>query len=128
MGTEVIDKISQYVDALAASLGVAATHVYEVMIRQMVAEGIVYGVLLSLLYIVVAIVVLKLAKLTVVKWESLTVKGWDYPVFVGWFVGGSLFTALTITVFSTVPESVMKLCNPEYFIIRDILSVIKGAV
>lgn len=127
MNPEILEKVTQYIDSLAASLGVAATHVYETMVRQMVVEGVVYSVVLTLLLIGVSVAGVRLIKLTFARRETIYRNDWEAPVFIGWTIGGLGYVILSIVVVSVVPESVMKIFNPEYFVIRDILSVVKGA-
>lgn len=126
MGTEIIDRVSQYIDALAANLGVAASHVYETMVRQTVLEGIVYTAA-SVLFVILGLFAL--------------IKTWKYalsekavrngsvefmaPICV---VGSFVYAILTIGALINLPDTVMKVFNPEYFVIREILDVVKGAV
>lgn len=128
MNPEVLDKVTQYIDSIAASLGVAAAHVYETMTRQMVVEGVVYSAILTLLLIGATVGGVKLIKLTTTRWETIYRNDWEAPVIIGWVTGGLGYVILSIVVVLVVPESAMKIFNPEYFVIRDILSVIKGAV
>lgn len=127
MNPEVLDKVTQYIDSIAASLGVAAAHVYETMTRQMVVEGVVYSAILTLLLIGATVGGVKLIKLTTTRWETIYRNDWEAPVIIGWVTGGLGYVILSTVVVLVVPESVMKIFNPEYFVIRDILSVIKGA-
>lgn len=126
MGTEIIDKVSQYIDALAANLGVAASHVYETMVRQMVVEGVVYSIFLSLLLAVLTFLGIKLIKITVAKWDEIYRDDWEAFVYIGWVVGGIAYIILLIASVVTIPESIMRIYNPEYFVIRDLLSIVKG--
>ncbi|MCY9532939.1 hypothetical protein M5X06_12725 [Paenibacillus alvei] len=127
MGTEIIDRVSQYIDALAANLGVAASHVYETMVRQMVVEGAVYSIFLSSLLAALTVLGIKLIKLTVAKKDKIYRDDWEAFVYIGWVVGGIAYIILLIASIVIVPESVMKIYNPEYFVIRDLLSIVKGA-
>lgn len=126
MSEVIIDKVAQYIEALAASLGVAAAHVYEVMARQKVTEGIVYSVLLPVIVVVATVAGVKLAKLTVKNWEELYRNDVEAPITVAWVFGGIAYLVLIIATIANLPEYVMKIYNPEYYVIREILGVIKG--
>lgn len=126
MNEQLIEKVTEYVDQLAVSLGVAAEHVYVVMARQMSVEGIVYSALYLTLIIGLPIVVVKLAKLTIRKWDDIYKYDIDAIVLAMWILGG-IVSAINITgSILSLPDALMKVGNPEYYVIREILDIFGG--
>ncbi|WP_103110254.1 hypothetical protein [Brevibacillus reuszeri] len=115
------DKIAEYIESLAQQLGVAVTHVYEVMTRQMVAEGITYGLLSLAVVVVIPIVVYKLARLTMEKYNE----DMEFYVFMGWFIGGIGALILFAASLLSLPDYVMHVVNPEYYTVKEILDALK---
>ena len=106
------DKITQYLEQMAAKLGVAAEHVYGVFVRQYIAEGIVI-----LLATVVAAI--GLYKFSQILWERY--KTDSAVVLIG------AITAITVTLgFEQVSEGIKRVINPEYYVIRDIVNAVAG--
>lgn len=143
------EKAFEYIDAIAAKLGVAATQILEVMAKQMVVEGIIYGIitllLLTLSGYIVSVLIRSVAyrkyKTEVVKnsWgEEVSVKVPDsLPTKIYESLGEDGRIGLSILAFAvvgiitlasifTLSESVMKIINPEYYVIREILNLLGG--
>ena len=139
MSEQVIEMVTQYIDALAAKLGVAAEHVYEVMIKQMVFEGAV-GLTASLLCLILSVLVLWKsipAFLKAEKEHDLHLYGENYDRIKRSDAERRAMVALIISIIFGVvgiasigvviiggPQFLMQILNPEYYVIREILSAL----
>ena len=112
--------IKQYIDELAQSLGVAADHVYGLLVKQQIADGIVTiiafiatgAVLVTVFYIAVKREDFRKSELTVT-----------------WFIGIASGMILFVTLLAGAVEitgAVKQLINPEYYAIKEIMDVFKG--
>jgi hypothetical protein len=108
--TGVKERIFAYIDAIADSLGVAAEHVYGIMVRQQYAISIV-------LFIVSAI-----ALITLIVGIIGMVRTKDDARFA--------FTALSILSFAglvmALINGLLRYLNPEYYAIREIINAVAG--
>ncbi|MBR8661185.1 hypothetical protein [Brevibacillus sp. NL20B1] len=116
------DKITQYLEQMAAKLGVAAEHVYGVLVRQQVAEGIAF----TIGAVIAVFVLFRLGRWIYRNYEAN--KG-DYMsdwgmilLFFLIFGGGGGVGAMVVGLIG-----VMQIINPEYYAIREIMDVIGGA-
>jgi hypothetical protein len=119
MKTKIYDKATEYIDSIAQSLGVAAEHVYGILVRQQIADGvttlIIFGVLLAVFGTVVGV--------------SLKKANWsedDVYCYVALFGGIALAFIFVIGCFESA-GAIKQLINPEYYAIKEIMDVIKGA-
>ena len=108
------EQLTQYIDTIAAKLGVAAEHVYGVLVQQAYVNGIrglVTGVLL------------------------LTITAFLIPLIIRGFKTNNeemvisllLISAITVVFgFGFTYSGVGELINPEYYAIRELLDVVKG--
>ncbi|QLI77124.1 hypothetical protein [Bacillus pumilus] len=120
-----MDKALAYIDKLAAKLGVAAEHVYGVLVKQAVVGGVI-STIMMLSAIVVAVLFTK----------SLAEKSRDYqkrvgPYDVNWYQVIQCLTGIAVVVLCIVtlvigPEMIGKIINPEYYAIKEILDTIGG--
>lgn len=137
MNQEVTNKVFEYVDALAEKLGVASEFVLGVMLKQQFIQGII-GILTTVILLLVAYVLTAKTTPKVYKWMKKDIERkrensrWthdmlDYPhiIIPGFAVLFILGIATGIHLFSVLPESINKLFNPEYFVIKEILNVFK---
>jgi small-conductance mechanosensitive channel len=120
---KVFEKVTQYIDALAAKLGVAAEHVYGVLVRQQVAEGIVDIVVGTLV-----LAVLIFALMVLIKKVELPriVDEFDLLEYV--FVAAILLLIIGLPgsyAVSEISDGIKHVINPEYYAIREILNAIK---
>jgi hypothetical protein len=143
MKEKAFEKVTDYIDAVAAKLGVAAEHVYGVLLRQSFATGIadtVLGVILLAVLITICTLIIKAyTKAEYKRDEGRIYSSHEIPVnfyaklkdFIDdndlfWF----LFTIVSIclAIFSIVCLycGILELINPEYYAIKDILSAISG--
>lgn len=131
MDTKLTDKVFEYIDALAQKLGVASELIFRFVTKQVVTEGITYTALslVGLLFVFVAYKVIN----KILAWTKKDIvendNEWaDYPhsiisiIIIGVF---SLICFILI-VFNILPESIMKIANPEYYTLKEIMSVING--
>lgn len=126
MNEQLVEKITTYIDQLSVGLGVAAEHVYGVMVRQLIVEGIVYSTLLLTLIIGLTIAVVKLAKLTIRNWEDVEYSDFHTSVTGAWVVGGIAYIIILLICAFNLPHELMKIGNPEYYVIREFLNVLGG--
>jgi hypothetical protein len=116
MNEKVIDKAFGYIDSVAQKLGVAAEHVWPLMIKQQVVGGITdlfFGVVLA----VAAYLLIRQAMKDLTTYEGSEERG-----LVLSFLGG----IAAIFAFFCIYFSVGPIINPEYYAIQEILEVIKG--
>jgi hypothetical protein len=123
MNEKVFEKVTQYIDALAAKLGVAAEHVYGVLVRQQVAEGIVNIIVGTLV-----LAVLIFALMVLIKKVELPriVDEFDLLGYV--FVAAILLLIIGLPgsyAVSEISDGIKQVINPEYYAIREILDAIK---
>jgi ABC-type polysaccharide/polyol phosphate export permease len=123
MNNKVFEKVTEYIDAIAAKLGVAAEHVYGVLVRQQVAEGItdiVTGVIILVLVITGALIFSKKIKVRFIEDE--------FDAFI-LFIGGLLFLVLFVAPIGysieNISDGIKHIVNPEYYAIKEILRAIK---
>ncbi|MED0863757.1 hypothetical protein [Bacillus safensis] len=119
-----MDKAMAYIDKLAAKLGVAAEHVYGVLVEQAVADGI-SNVIIGVAVITVLIVALSAGKKAFVK-SNVSV-GWD---FLDWSML-TVFVGLVMVIgfgfgLSILTDGIKATINPEYYAIKELLDTIGG--
>lgn len=120
MGEVIYGDIKQYIDELAQSLGVAAEHVYEILVRQQISDGIITIIATSLVWAALATAFYKAVKRDDFYEGKVTV-----TFIIGVASGVGIFFALIIGSFESI-AAVKQLINPEYYAIREIMDVIKG--
>lgn len=119
MNDKIVDKATQYIDAIASKLGVASEHVYGLLVKQAIVSGVldlIFGVAL----IIATYVLVRMS-----IWLATSEKAYDndlepYGVFTG--IG-----ALVALIFGIVCmySGVGELINPEYYAIKEIMDVFK---
>ena len=119
MKEKIYEKATEYIETLASSMGVAAEHVYGVLVRQQFAEGITLTVLLPVILVVLGLILRFCIKK---QNENYNDDGYMVAtVLLGIFTGLLLVVSLFV-----IPESIMKMINPEYYAIKEIMDVLKG--
>lgn len=118
-------ELTKYIDQMAAKLGVAASHVYEIVIRQTVISGIVNTVLQVFIMIAIYVAFRKGWRYSRDKWRE-----WDdhdnaFLATTVWVVGGIVCGAAFIGCLITLPNAIMSIFNPEYYAIKTILEAVK---
>ncbi|GEM_PF-6041872 len=112
--------VTEAISRMAQSLGIAAEHLYGVLIKQMVAEGVAYAsicvvvLLLSLALAIGSIVALRRA-----------LKGGSEALYGVALVTGIPALMIGVIALTELPENVMKTLNPEYYAIERIIKQLK---
>ena len=118
------EKIIEYIDALSVKLGVAAEHVYEVLVRQKIVEGMVYSIV-TLGVLIASIVAFKKSLQSFFKcYEQDEDKVFGLGI-VSVVFGLVLAISLIVTI-ASLPDQILKIYNPEYYAIKTILDAIGG--
>jgi len=127
------EKAFEYIDAIAANLGVAAEHVYGALLKQAMVSGLRSVVYIILCLAVVYMVIRLLKKVyTDVKDgnnNSIFLDGWDISAagIIASFSGGIALFILFIAIIANISNATTALLNPEYWALKEILDTIKGA-
>jgi hypothetical protein len=116
-----VDQIGVVIGKMAHQLGVASEHVYEVYTKQVFFEGLVYSSL-SALFILILVIA------NIVVWVNTRYSDNDNK----WFARGIAFVVLfifggMIAMEGLVPN-LLKVFNPEYYTIKEIMNMLKGVV
>lgn len=119
------DKIGGFIDELAKQLGVAAEHVYEILVRQQYVDGI--GMLVkSGIWIVLFLVVwIAMTKLFYKKWDRIEDDA-QFGIGMLSLVLGIVTVIMTFIIIGDVTLGIKKLLNPEYYALEDIMQFIQG--
>ena len=126
------EKAFEYIDAIAANLGVAAEHVYGAVLKQAMVSG-----LRSVVYIIICLAV-SYAIIKVLKRVYSDVKEDEEGLFVdsygvtlgGVFAlifGGIALVIMFFVIMADISNASTALLNPEYWALKEILDTIKGA-
>jgi hypothetical protein len=123
MSEQFQQKIMEYIDAIAHSLGVATQFVFETLVKQKLIEGYVHTGILAVIWIVYLILFPK-----VFGWlrKSVKEKGWDEPKILSGFGIVIVSFAVIFASILALPDSLMKIFNPQYYALKDILDAVKG--
>lgn len=126
------DKAFEYIDAIAANLGVAAEHVYGALLKQAMVSGLI-SVLYIIICLAVSYVIIKILKTVYAdvkaEEESLFVDGFGISlagVFAVIF-GGIAIVIMFFVIMAEISNATTALLNPEYWALKEILDTIKGA-
>ena len=126
------EKAFEYIDAIAANLGVAAEHVYGALLKQAMVSG-----LRSVVYIIICLAV-SYAIIKVLKRVYSDVKEDEEGLFIdsygvtlgGVFAlifGGIALVIMFFVIMADISNASTALLNPEYWALKEILDTIKGA-
>lgn len=119
------EEITKYIDQMAAKLGVAASHVYEIVIRQTIISGIVNTVLQVLIMTAIYVAFRKGWRYSRDRWDDWCADSDELYAILVWAVGGIACGALFIVCLITTPDAIMSIFNPEYYAIKTILEAVK---
>src|SRR5690625_2832396 len=108
------EKIAEYIETLAAKLGVAAEHVYGVLVRQAFVDG-VRGVIFAIVLAGVSYLMFRITT-RVIRSED--------EAFAIFPIAAFVITLVMALVF--MYNGIGQLINPEYYAIREILDVVGG--
>lgn len=129
MSEKVTDKIFNYIDVLAEKLGVAAEFLLTAIIKQQIIGGIVWGSV----YVVVTTLVIVIAIKSFKKFMSFLKENGDTfddddVQGMTWMSLTIVFALLSVIMFLVtiidLPHQVMRIFNPEYYALKDIMSMI----
>lgn len=121
------DNVTQYLEQMAAKLGVAAEHVYGVLVRQQSTEGIVWVIGCAVYIVFMAWLGRSLyaRRAEIQKMnqgKSYYSREDDLSEAFGWYCSlGGLSSA---AAFALLLYGVMHVINPEYYAIREIMEVL----
>lgn len=120
------DKLGGFIDELAKQLGVAATHVYEVLVKQQFVEGISLLVKSGITVAILLLVWYLINKLLFKKYHVIED---DYDMgFLIWIVGAIVAVVTFFIVLNVVGDitlGVKKLMNPEYYALETLMDFVK---
>ena len=119
MPEKIYNDISGAIAVLAQKLGVAAEHVYATLVRQQIVEGIaaIAAIIAALIGICVVVILGKLC-------FKLDNEGHEWPVvIIGCIAAVILVFSIGTLVIS--PSDILKLFNPEYYAIQEIIKMVK---
>lgn len=119
------EQIIEILNAMAQELGVAASVLWEALLRQSIITGITYLIIMVFLF-VTGVVFLKATANSLREWEeaSLADKD-DEGTLVLLF--GFLTLMCTIFFFTMLHPTITALANPEYWAIQKIMGFVTGA-
>lgn len=134
MSDKITEKVFDYIDAMADKLGVATEYLMRVLIRQQIISGAV-ELFTSILILVLIYIAYKFGvkswRWMKKKMETDTCRDSviDYPEVIIPMTVIGFFSAIAIVVITTtmIPDAIMKLGNPEYYAIKEILDTIRGS-
>jgi hypothetical protein len=122
---QLLDKTSGFIDKASHTLGQTAVHVYGVLVRQQVVDGIgtlVQVGLWSIFYfLAVRAYVIFAMERKKSKPDDDGFGWWLFGVF-----GGIVFGLLTFAIFGAIAQAVQQIINPEYYAIKFIFDTAKG--
>ena len=116
------DQLGAFIDELAKQMGVAARHVYVVLIKQQYVEGI--G---KLIWSVPFAIVLFIAAFFLIRAD---VKGkFDSELAgMGFVFGGICTIGAFILLGNPVKTGIMQILNPEFYAIDELMNMVEGLV
>lgn len=114
---ETVDEISKALQPLAEKLGESAEYLYGVYVKQMLTEGVIYGVA-SL----VAAIALVFISLKIIKHLKSTLSDYDIEATLTVIVLTAMFFGLSVLATTNIG----KIINPEYYAIERIVDQVRG--
>jgi len=96
------------------------------MVRQAVIEGIVFTAIWAVVMPVVMFIAFKFVRYVVRNWDELESRGVEFfPAASAAIVAlGTLI--VIITGMTSVPVEILKIINPEYYVIKEIIGIFGG--
>jgi len=127
MTEQLTNKLIEYLDAIGEALGVAAPHVYELMIRQQVIGGSLWVAVIVVLMVVIALLArLSLKKLNG-KYRKESYRADEEFNNALTFWKGTVWAFGIVVLFILalcLPHNIVRIVNPEYYVIKELLSII----
>ncbi|MGN9867353.1 hypothetical protein [Bacillus swezeyi] len=115
----------EYIDKLAAKLGVAAEHVYGVLVKQQIVNGVIGVVSTIVILALLGIALLKLIRKGIEHQKTLSSFDTSPYMIVAVLVGIALALVVIVSFF-VIPIGINQIINPEYYAIKEILDTIGG--
>ena len=113
------EKVYEYIDAIAANLGVAAEHVYAALVKQAVVSGIgsvVWAVGAAIVAVAVVWGLVRITKSVVIDEDMVAV----------YFIGAVILTISGAVFVVNAQDAFTAFYNPEYWAMKEILSSLKA--
>ena len=110
------DQLGSFISEIAKQMGVAATHVYEILIRQQYVEGIGFLIWSIGLLILISFIAYCLKK------GIISRATWHEFVVIPYIVCLFLF----IVFIGCFYEGVLRMMNPEYYALQDLFEMIEA--
>jgi ABC-type uncharacterized transport system permease subunit len=118
---DVKQELFKRLDIIGERLGVAANHLWAVLVRQGFATGIADAIV-AVATLILALVAMKLARKWFGKAETETKLDFLFGCsIVAWIVAGILL----IVCFTYTYDAALELVNPEYYALKTILEALK---
>jgi glucan phosphoethanolaminetransferase (alkaline phosphatase superfamily) len=121
------DSVGEYVDKLADKLGVAAEHVYGVMVKQQVAIGVaelIKAGVWTLLFVAAWAIIIWI-------WRKKMTSDIDNEIIAILAVGTAVMIPVTLFTFIWIvgraTDGVQHLMSPEYYALKEIMNFITEA-
>lgn len=122
---QIQERAINLIDTLALQLGVAAEHVYAVLSRQVVLEAVV--TLVTIFALIVFTTAAAYVAARAFRWiqalDGMPSDGQEVMTIISVVLALILIIVTTAVIFSEGPTAIMKLVNPEYYVIKELLSV-----
>jgi hypothetical protein len=125
------DKFGNYISELAKQLGVAAEHVYGVLIRQQYTEAVglfVQSGLYILIWIAIWITIAKFWKMAKRYNDGNGDESGLIAMTVVTIIGTIAFLFCFVDIIDDIKLATMKIINPEYYALKDIMDFIQSKV
>jgi len=121
---EMFTEILARIDVLASKLGVAAEHLWEIMVRQATIEGVIELLVLGVLFMALVVFFRIFFEKKLFDYVE------DAPTPAGIAVVVSLFIAAVMIIvvavsFCSLADIVTKIFNPEYWAYQSLLGDVK---
>ncbi|MED1742053.1 hypothetical protein P4U97_21585 [Bacillus swezeyi] len=120
-----MDKAMEYIDKLAAKLGVAAEHVYGVLVKQAFASGVTDSII-GFVFLMIAVIAGVIITKVTIKIYGERYCNWDCEWFFVVLAVGLLVILPGVFGIYAITEGIKALINPEYYAIKEILDTIGG--
>jgi len=119
---QLLDRSSDFIDKASQALGSTGQHVYEVLVRQQMIQGI-GGIISLVVFLTLAIV----PSLYLFKWAYKRHQKDRYSeAYLGATFVSLIILLVAAIVAGVLQDSVQHILNPEYYAISMIFDTIKG--
>jgi uncharacterized membrane-anchored protein len=118
-------ELLNYIETMSAKLGVAAEHLYAILVRQSYVSAITELITLAIFLVVSGYAFYFCYKK---YWKTQQEKNWsdEDQWFVSSIILGIVFGIVVIIALFVIPDAIGRFINPEYYAIKELLEVAKG--